>query len=174
MMTLEEFNSLFLANQSVIFAALWRAEVTIDKIEDLTQSVYVKARDKRGNFRGGNFSAWIRTVAVRDAIDEWRRQINKSVPLPLDGTGLAADNPSPLEVLELREETARLQDCLRKLDLLMRRVVQAKIEGDSSLEIGQQVNRTAAQVNSIFHTAKNKLRACVENKSAKDGGRAHR
>lgn len=174
MMTLEEFNALFLANQSVIFAALRRVGVPDDKIKDFSQSVYVKALDKRGSFRGGNFSAWIRTLTERDAISEWRRPINKSVPLPLDGTGLAADDPSPLEVLELREETARFQDCLQKLDSLVLRVVRAKIKGDSSLEIGQQVNRTAAQVNSIFHAAKNKLRSCVENKSAKDGGRAQR
>lgn len=173
MMTLEEFDELFLANHSAICAALWRAGAPIGDIKDLSHSVFIKARDKRGSFTGGSFSAWICTIAFRDAISDGRRR-KRSVPLPLDGTGLAADNPSPLEVLELHEETARLRDCLQKLDSLIRRVVQAKIKGEPSVEIGQQVDRTAAQVNSIFHSAKNKLRECVENKSAKDGGRAQR
>lgn len=104
---------------------------------DLVQATFLRALERRGQFRGGDLRAWLRSILHRLALDRYRRDAREVVVDDVERSwqddAYTVDASAVVERSELR---ADLQDALVRLPFIYRSaVVLHDIEGLTVREI---------------------------------------
>lgn len=126
--------------------------------EDAAQEAYLRAFRALDRYRPeSSFPAWVRTIAIRCAIDILRRRRPES-PLP-DAAAAPASEERRLEDADL------LRAALAALSPLDREIMLAReVEGAADREIALRLDMTVAAVRVRMHRARRKIRARFQEK----------
>jgi RNA polymerase sigma factor (sigma-70 family) len=116
----------------------------VAEAEDLTSEILERALTHLASYdaRKGAFSTWLFSIAHNALVNYLkRRQRRDSYLVDLDERleDLAADTPSPEQVVLRREETARMLKCVRTLSLRQQEILSLRFAG-------QLTNREIAKV----------------------------
>ena len=124
--------------------------------EDAAQEAFLRAFRALDRYRPqSSFRAWIRTIAIRCAIDLMRRRRPES-PL-LESQPAAGDEESR------HEDTDLLRAALAELSPLDREIMLAReLEGASDKEVSLRFQITVTAVRVRMHRARKKIRARFE------------
>jgi RNA polymerase sigma-70 factor, ECF subfamily len=119
--------------------------------EDATQEAFLRAFRALGRFRPeASFRAWLRTIAVRCAIDVMRRRRPES-PLPPEPAGVAEESR--------HEDSDLLRAALEALSPLEREILLAReIEGVDDRTIARRLDMTVTAVRVRVHRARRRVR----------------
>lgn len=139
--------------------------------EDAVQDVFIKAYTALPKFRGdAKFSTWLYRIAVNHCRDIIRR--SPPVPVPLDETMLAAEEPPEAEEAGSEEKYAQAEaESSRQLQKLLGElkeshrsiIVMRELEGMSYDEIGRALDIPPGTVRSRLNRARAKLLHAAEN-----------
>lgn len=128
----DAFGALVLRHQRPLVGYLARMTGSRDGAHDLAQDVFIKVYQSLGSFDPSfRFTTWLYRIASNWAIDQHRRRQPKTCPLgpatpdgetPLDPT-IAGDEPSPDDMLRLRELEIRLEAAIAELPPRYRQLI---------------------------------------------------
>lgn len=121
--------------------------------EDAAQEAFLRAFRALDRYRpNSNFRAWVRTIAIRCAIDLTRRRRPES---PLSGSEPAASNEE-----SRHEDVDLLRAALAELSVLDREMMIAReLEGISDRELALRFEMTLTSVRVRMHRARKRIRA---------------
>jgi len=150
-------------------AAWLSARVARSDVDDMEQEIWLRVWERLpGQFTGGNFRAWLFTLARNHLIDAARRRNARAA----FGYGGAAEEPAaapldpegeePWQILAAEERGRRLRGCLDKLDAARRRVIVGRLGGEDYAAIAEALGISTAQAQSWLFVAKRLLRDCLE------------
>ena len=127
--------------------------------EDATSLVFAKALASLPGYRGGSFRGWLFGIAHHVVADALRaRRLDE----PLDAAAATVDAaPSPEEVALAEENRRALRAVLAHLPPEQQRVVELRLAGLTSTEIGQVLGRSRGAVDVAQHRAVVRLRALL-------------
>ena len=131
--------------------------------QDAAQEAFIRAHRALGDYRHeSSFSAWIRKIAVRTAIDLVRRRRPES---PLTDESGRADDRSEEKRHEDADILRRALDTLSPLD---REILLAReVEGAPDREVAARFDMTVTGVRVRMHRARRKLRARFQRSEVK-------
>jgi len=121
--------------------------------EDAAQEAFLRAYRALKDYRhDSSFSAWVRKIAIRTAIDLMRRRRPED-PLPSETRGAVSE--------EKRQEDADLlREALSQLSPLDREILLAReVEGEPDKIIARRFDMTVTGVRVRMHRARKRLRA---------------
>lgn len=109
--SLEAFNELVLAHQSMAYNLAYALLGEPALAEDATQEGFIKAFQNMGSFRGGAFRPWLLKIVTNSAYDILRRNHRHPTQplLPADDEGEEIETPS-----WLADPTASVQDAVEQ------------------------------------------------------------
>lgn len=124
--------------------------------EDAAQEAFLRAFRALDRYRPqSSFRAWVRTIAIRCAIDLMRRRRPES-PLP-------ESQAAPGDEESRHEDTDLLRAALAQLSPLDREIMMAReLEGASDREISIRFQMTMTAVRVRMHRARKRIRARFE------------
>jgi len=132
-------------------------------LDDVHQEIWTKVwAKKRESFKGGNFRAWLFTVARNHLVD--RHEKKPATPLMQDPEEAHVDmrQETPCAIAIDRERHERLVRCLALLDDVRRQVVEMRLAGGDYDSISAKLGISTAQAHSHFFAAKRQLRQLLE------------
>ena len=153
-----------------IFLLVYRVVGNVDDAQDLTQEVFIKALQRRGQIRDLEKAAhWLSRIATNTAIDFLRRNGRVSfcdideVPAPL--TASSFESP---EAIVLRNERERhLEGGLQTLTERERTALLLRdVEDLPAGEVAAQLNCSKATVRSHIANARTKFRRYLEKRKS--------
>lgn len=152
-----EFLALYDEHARLLLA--WLAtRVSRSDLEDVHQEIWTKVWAKKArSFQGGNFRAWLFTVARNHLHD--RREKKPATPL-LDDPEAAQIDPRQQPAIGIvidRERHDRLVAFIDLLPDVRRRVMRARLEGADYESIAAALGITTSQAHSHFFAAKRQL-----------------
>ena len=154
----EEFLSLYEEHARPLLAWL-STRVLRSDLDDVHQEIWTKVwAKKRASFRGGNFRAWLFTVARNHLVD--RHEKKPATPLMQDPeeNHVDARQVTPCDIAIDQERRDVLARCLMQLSEVRRRVVEKRLVGSDYETIAAELGISAAQAHSHFFAAKKQLR----------------
>jgi len=154
----DEFLALYDEHARPLLAWL-STRVPRSDLDDVHQEIWTKVwAKKRESFKGGNFRAWLFTVARNHLAD--RRDKKPATPLMQDPDEVRADTrqDTPCDIAIDRERREVLARCLTRLTVVRRRVVEMRLGGGDYEAIAAALGISAAQAHSHFFAAKRQLR----------------
>jgi RNA polymerase sigma-70 factor, ECF subfamily len=147
---------------------------------DLVQQTLFKAHKNRDQFRGSSEPermAWLRTILANTLADAARKFAPKhgkqecSLEASLEQssrrmeTMLAADQTSPSQRVIRHEQLIRLADAITALPDDQRQAVELRhLQGRSTAEIAQQLNRSVAAIGGLLQRGLRALRVSLDEK----------
>jgi RNA polymerase sigma-70 factor (ECF subfamily) len=151
-----------------------------DVAEDATSQVFAKVLaalpryETREDASAGSFRSWLFRIAHNVVVDELRNR-RPHDPLALFAE-LEASDPSPEEEAIAEEQHRLLRDLLARLPEDQRRIVELRLAGLSSAEIGAELGRKPGAVDTAFWRAVTRLRTLLDEMSdqAEEGRDASR
>jgi len=155
----QAFERLYRANVGRVHALVWRMAGP-DRVDELTQDVFVRAWEKLGSFRGeASFSTWLHRVAVNLLLsrraayrrEQARRDEHDGV---LDGQ--ASRSRGPELVLDLETAIGRLPDGAKQVFVLH------DVEGYRHQEIAEVMGIAVGTSKAQLHRARMLLRGHLE------------
>lgn len=146
-----------------IYSIVKNTEVT----EDLSNDVFIKAIAKIESYRENiSFNAWIKTMAINQAIDYLRKSINKNTTNSIDNDECATiltDNTNPESDIVRVENLADLRSCIKQLSPRYAQVIELRFYQNLAYEeIGKQMGMPVGTVKSLLHKAKTKLKLLIK------------
>lgn len=129
--------------------------------EDLTASTFEKAWAGREHYRDeGKFSAWLMTIARNVATDHFRACHSH---LPLEAAAEREAGPTPLSVLETKEEASRLRYLLSRLPDHHRELIALKYGAEfNNREIARITGMSESNVGTTLYRIVQHLRLAWE------------
>ena len=125
--------------------------------EDLHHTVWVRFLAGPRDLAGEHARRWLFTVARNLLVDHWRRPEARK-----RAAELPPEFPAPeAEAADPDDRLARLRRCLAQLSPDYRAVVEARFAGESSAETAVRLHIAPALVDTRYHKAKDRLRACA-------------
>jgi RNA polymerase sigma factor (sigma-70 family) len=130
-------------------------------LDDLHQDIWQRVwHHLPGQYRGGNFRAWLRQIARNALVDHARKRRPEQLP---DERALPDPNAaSPDTPLVEQERMVALARCLEQLDAVASALVRARLGGEGYHEVCLRLKLTPARAHRLFHEAKGRLQDCVE------------
>ncbi len=145
-------------------AALCRAHVRRPEVvEDLVQEAFLRGLDRLAGLREpGRFGPWLYAIArnlCRDWLDDPHRE-----HVSLDAAAPAAAAPDPADEDDQRDRAARLRECIRRLPVELREVVEIYYAGGrvTYREMADRLGVSFGQVNKLLTRARRLLRQSLE------------
>ena len=125
--------------------------------EDLTASTFERAWAGRERYRDeGKFSAWLMTIARNVATDHFRTSRSH---LPLEAAAEREAGPTPLSVIETKEEVLRLQYLLGRLPDHHRELIALKYGAElNNREIARVTGMSESNVGTTLYRIVRQLR----------------
>jgi RNA polymerase sigma-70 factor, ECF subfamily len=130
--------------------------------EDAASQVFAKVLaalpryEAREGAAAGSFRSWLFRIAHNVVVDEVRaRRSHESLVVAEE---LAAEGPTPEEEAIAEERHRLLRDLLTRLPEDQRRVIELRLAGLSSAEIGEELGRRAGAVDTALWRAVARLR----------------
>ena len=145
------------ARHAPLLLAFLRARMGRDA-DDVHQEVWVRVWERPHQFQGGNFRAWIHTIARNCMADRAR----KTKPDQLMESDDVAVKRSPLADMLGREEKLQFQKCLEHLPNRHRDVVTKVLAGLEYEELCEQLGMTRGTAYKLYCEAKQRLTECVK------------
>jgi RNA polymerase sigma-70 factor (ECF subfamily) len=137
---------------------------------DLVQQTFLKAHEKRGQFRGrtdAERASWLRAILanqVREAYRQLGREPLRSVEetsLRLEAW-LADEALSPSQLSQRNERLLALTEALARLSDDQRRALELRhLEGLSVVAVARQMGRSTASVAGLLHRGLKSLRGTI-------------
>jgi RNA polymerase sigma-70 factor (ECF subfamily) len=132
-------------------------------LDDVHQEVWQRVwQHGASGFRGGNFRAWLYTIARNCISDHQRRKVPAAIA---EEANLVDERQRGTEEMLIETELRdALQRCLRQLegsDAALAELVRARVAGESYDVICQRTGLAADKAYRAFHQAKAQLQACV-------------
>lgn len=158
----EEFLALYEEHARPLLAWL-SSRVARSDLEDVHQEIWEKVwAKKHQSFRGGNFRAWLFTVARNHIYD--RHEKKPAAPLFADPEEAHVDpgQRSPLRLAIDREEHDVLSRCLARLPNMQRRIIELRLAGADYKAIARELGIATKQAHSLLFAAKRHLRTMLE------------
>lgn len=131
-----------------------------DIANDLTTQIFIRAIERidRYTYRdGATFRSWIFTIARNIVTDRWRR-FRPSHSLEPNVNSLANDDPGPEEHALHRDELARLLAVLDRLPDNQRDIIELRLAGLTTTEVGRALGMSRLAVKSAQSRAYKRLR----------------
>ncbi len=133
--------------------------------EDLVQDVFIRAYEKLSSYQGGSFKAWLGQIAVRAAIDHWRK-LKRRADAPLDAA-VALHERTAVSL----DDRLTLTGLLASLSTQQQQAIQLYYyQGFSYREIATRLGVAEKTVESLLYRARGHLRHEWQN--ASEGGSA--
>lgn len=133
-------------------------------VEDTAQDVWQKIwQSLPTGFRGGNFRAWLYTVA-RNAVTDFQRR-RQSEAIPEEGNVVDHRHQATDEAMaevELHDALAKCLQKLERLDAKLADLVRSRVGGESYDDFCARTGMPADKAYRAFHHAKAQLQACVD------------
>ena len=130
---------------------------------EMTQEVFLHVMKRLDQLREPErFAGWLRQVAARMAINRATRRVAPpSVESEvLEGAGASLRRDDPLDGLILRERDSRLWTGLNRLKSLDREtLISFYIQGQSLMEISEDLETPVGTIKRRLHTARKRLKA---------------
>ncbi len=142
--------------------AFIRTRVARSDADDLQQEIWVKVWGGTATFQGGNYRAWLLTIASRHIIDHYRKQRRMHEATSDFDEKAAPTEDTPLDVIIDQEVKRVFASCLERLDQPSKQVVQRRLVGDPYDDICKELEITEAKAHKLLFHAKAQLRTCVE------------
>jgi RNA polymerase sigma-70 factor (ECF subfamily) len=132
---------------------------TKEAAEDATSLVFAKALTSLPSHHGGSFRAWLFGITHHVVADALR---TRGPDEPLDAATVVGDASPSLEELVLVDEDRRLlRHLLAQLPPGQRHIVELRLAGLTSAEIGLALRRSRGAVDVAYHRALVRLRTLV-------------
>ena len=168
----EEFDALYQKYLRRVYTYVYYRVGNREDAEDITESVFLHAMLHLDRYRdrGIPFSAWLLRIA-HNLVANWYRSHERrpSVALEEAVEVLQDSSPTPEEVVENREEMARLREALARLPEDRQQVLILRFaEGMKHKEIGEVMGKSAGAVKVLVHRSLINLH---RNLSEKEEGR---
>lgn len=169
---LEQLAALFERHQRRLYAFFLRLVGDRGAAEDLVQEVFVRMLKYRHTYRSeAEFTPWMFGVARNAAVDHYRGRPHLEIQEHPDAPEPAAPLVHPVERLERREQSARLQAALGRLPQEKRELLLLARFGEMKYEaIGELLGITVGAVKVRVHRALKELRAAYG--AVSEGGAA--
>lgn len=144
--------------------------------EEITQDVFLKIHEKRHAFRGeSELKTWIYRITINRCLDVLKNKKRKkntpwqfSIQTDLIPDETLKTQENPYLIFEHKEQLNGLLQCIHQLPADQRDViVLLKIEGCSQKETAAILNRSPKAIESLFHRAKQALKACWQKTNEK-------
>lgn len=137
------------------------------RVEDLHQEVWLRVvRAYETQFDGGNFRAWLFTIARNLIYDGSGNAAGRNTcslddmpTMPLDRKAL-----DPAAIVADMERRRLLADCISRLGEPQRRIVALRMAGEDYKTIESTLSVTVPRATALFHAAKKLLKDCVQSK----------
>lgn len=162
--TREAYQALYSRHAPALLAFLATRAAGADR-DDLHQEIWLTVwQQLPGGFRGGNFRAWLFTIARHRLIDRHRRRR----PDQLDDEGNRTDSRpenSPLWAILEQERQVRLASCLERLDGVNAsagKLVRGRLGGEQYDSLCRQLGISENKAYKLWHEAVRVLQACVD------------
>ncbi len=147
--------------------------VAFDWVDDIAQEAFVLAYQKQAEFiEGGNFGAWLRTIARNLVLNEATKRQRRQRLLDARVVELLVETASPEslspdeEIFLAEQRTHRVQalsQCLQNLTDRARKVIHARYQNNlTSEEIGQRCAMSASAVRKVLFHSRHTLARCIE------------
>lgn len=160
----EAFTSLYQQYLSAVYRYLYHRVGNSNDAEDITAQVFLEVLEglRKNRYRkGGNFRAWLFTIARRRAIDFYRAASVCSLP-----DSLPSSEPALFVSVEQREELQFLVTALSQLDEEKREILRLRYTaGLSFAEIALLLGKNEPAVKMMAHRAIDLLRQVWEAKN---------
>lgn len=150
----EALADVYRAHGDTVYRSAYRLTGNRADAEDVTQEVFLRLRAAVTGFTGtgAQFPAWLRRVAVRQALVHLRTAKRRREVSAEGVMGLLAASDTPLERLSLDAALARLSDEHRTVFLLK------EVEGYDHAEIASLCDISVANSEVRLHRARRQLR----------------
>jgi RNA polymerase sigma-70 factor (ECF subfamily) len=172
----QTFVQLMVSHQSALRAFVISMLPGSDQSDDIIQETNAELWKKRGEFKiGTNFKAWMFSVAKFKIMSFWRDQSRrKEWVVPEETLFQLIERVEEDDVFGATEEKHEaLRLCLKKLKAVDRLLILRRyMDGQSLIELADQVGRTPDSLKVSFHRIRLMLRNCVAKKLAGSGGTA--
>jgi RNA polymerase sigma-70 factor (ECF subfamily) len=127
--------------------------------EDATSVIFTKALDALPSHRGDSFRAWLFGIAHHVVADVRRA---RGPDASLDAAAAAVDAaPSPEALALAREDERLLHAALAQLPTAQRRILELRLAGLTSAEIGQVLHMRRGTVDVAHYRAVGRLRTLL-------------
>ncbi len=160
----EAFGRLAEQFERTVYAVCLRRLGNPSEALEMTQEVFLHVMNRLDQLREPErFAGWIRQIAARMAINRATRKLPPSTVEcdVLEGAGEVVDDP--LDQLIARERAQRLYEGLNRLKTLDRETLVAfYLQGQSLLEMAENLNAPVGTIKRRLHTARNRLKAELE------------
>jgi RNA polymerase sigma-70 factor, ECF subfamily len=157
-----DWEAVYTAEMPRIFNYFWYRLGDAAVAEDLTATTFEKAWRARARYRSKRaaFSTWLHTIARNVAADYYRRHRTTQ---SLDEIRAHAAAPSPADLAEQNDESARLTWLLAKLPARERELLALKYgAGLNNREIARLTTLTESNVGTVLNRVTTKLRKMWE------------
>ncbi|WP_406695171.1 sigma-70 family RNA polymerase sigma factor [Singulisphaera sp. Ch08] len=144
-----------------LLSAFLSAHIRRDRLDDLSQEVWHRIwHHLPGQYKGGNFRAWLHQIARYALIDQMRKQ----QPESLEGQAERADprTHSVIERLIDHERREVLRRCLERLGGDAAALAKGRLGGEDYSELCERLGLKPERAHRLWHTVKTQLRTCVE------------
>src|SRR4051812_9034212 len=160
----EAFGRLVEQFQRTVHAICLRRLGNPSEAIELTQEVFLHVMRRIDQLREPErFAGWLRQVTVRMAINRATRRVAPSSVETVVLEGACERCDDPLDELITRERAQRLWEAIARLKVLDREALLAfYIQGQSLLEIADQLDVPIGTVKRRLHTARKRLKAELE------------
>lgn len=167
----EAFDALYQKYLRKVYTYVHYRVNSVEDAEDITESVFLHAMLHLDRYqdRGIPFSAWLLRIA-HNLVANWYRNHNRHASVALEAAEVMHDSsPTPEEVVEGREEVARLREALARLPEDRQQVLILRFaEGMKHREIGEVMGKSAGAVKVLVHRS---LVSLHRNLTEKEEGR---
>lgn len=153
------FSKLYERHSRLLLAFL-SSRVNRSDLEDVHQTVWQKIwQYLPGQFKGGNFRAWMHQIARNHLIDLSRKRRPDEMG---EGPEIIDSSEGVEAPLEHEERQEILANCLRSLQQQMADIVRGRLAGENYEQICERLDVNAARAHKLFFQAKEQLSNCVQ------------
>jgi RNA polymerase sigma factor (sigma-70 family) len=173
---LENLENIYRMFSSMVFNLALHYTRNIQDAEEITQDVFLKIHEKGHAFRGeSELKTWIYRITINRSLDVLKNKKSKkntpwqfSIQPDLFPGGTFKTDENPHKTLENKQQLNSLIQCIHQLPPDQRDViVLLKMEGCSQKETAGILNRSPKAIESLFHRAKQALKACWQKTNEK-------
>ena len=165
----DAFRQLYDATSSKLFGFALRILVKRELAEDVIQESFVSIWNNAASYQAGLAApmTWITTIVRNEAFDTLRR-IDGAVEIDADNfdkevmDALESVDPTPIEALQISDESKALARCFAKLESLHRQAIALAFYHDlSHSEVAEQLALPIGTVKTWVRRGLEKLRLCL-------------
>jgi len=158
------FAQLYARTSAKLYGVCLRLLGNEAEAQDVLQEVYVTVWQKAGRFDGSRASpiTWLAVIARNKGIDRLRQRPAAAEELD-QAAGVKDEAPLAFDVIDRRQEAARLGNCLDELDERARTMIRAAfLDGATYPQLAERERVPLGTMKSWIRRGLQRLRGCLE------------